>query len=57
MEGTPRGIDQDKLKAAIIALDPQNIVDIHDLHVWQIAAGKNTMSAHIKSKKPLKTLA
>jgi zinc transporter 2 len=57
MEGTPKNIDLEKLKNAIIALDPNAIIDIHDLHVWQIAAGKNTMSAHIKSKKPLKTLA
>jgi len=57
MEGTPPGVNIEKLENAIKALDPENIVDVHDVHVWQISAGKNTMSAHIRSKKPLKTLA
>jgi zinc transporter 2 len=57
MEGTPRGVDLDKLRNRIMSLDPDNIIDVHDIHVWQIAASKNTMSAHIKSRKPLKTLA
>ena len=57
MEGTPKNISLDKLTNEILALDPENIVDVHDLHVWVISQGKNTMSAHLKSKKPLKTLA
>ena len=57
MEGTPPGINLEKLTNDIINLDRENIVDVHDIHVWQIAAGKNTMSGHIKSRKPLKTLA
>ena len=54
MEGTPPGINLEKLTNDIINLDRENIVDVHDIHVWQIAAGKNTMSGHIKSRKPLK---
>lgn len=57
MEGTPKGISMKKLRNKIMSLDSENIVDVHDIHVWQIAASKNTMSAHITSKKPLKTLA
>jgi len=57
MEGTPFNFPLQKLKFDIINLDPESIIEVHDLHVWQLAAGKNTMSAHIISKKPLKTLA
>jgi zinc transporter 2 len=57
MEGTPKHINLEMLTDDIMKLDTENIVDVHDLHVWQIAQGKNTMSAHLKSKKPLKTLA
>ena len=34
-----------------------DIIDVHDLHIWEINVGKPSMSVHIKSKKPLKTLA
>lgn len=57
MEGTPAGVDLKKLTKKIMDLDPDNIIDVHDIHVWQIAQSRNTMSAHIQSKKPLKTLA
>ena len=57
MEGTPFNFPLDQLRGDILALDPDAIIEVHDLHVWQLAQGKNTMSAHIISKKPLKTLA
>lgn len=57
MEGTPKNISLEQLTNDILNLDPENIIDVHDLHVWQIAQGRNTMSAHLKSKKPMKTLA
>ena len=57
MEGTPKNISLEMLTNDILNLDPENIIDVHDLHVWQIAQGRNTMSAHLKSKKPMKTLA
>ena len=34
----------------------EDIIDIHDLHVWTITMNKLSMSVHIKSVKPLKTL-
>jgi zinc transporter 2 len=57
MEGTPKNISLEMLTNDILNLDKENIIDVHDLHVWQIAQGRNTMSAHLKSKKPMKTLA
>ena len=39
-----------------MTLNEADIVDVHDLHVWSLSAGKLSMSVHIISKKPLKTL-
>ena len=57
MEGTPKNIDIEELTKEIYELDPDSIIDVHDIHVWQISQGKNTMSGHVVSSKPLKTLA
>jgi len=57
MEGAPEEIDIVKLEADIWNLsDGADITDVHDLHVWSLSAGKLSMSVHIKSKKPLKSL-
>ena len=32
-------------------------LEVHDLHVWTISMGKLSMTVHITSLKPLKTLA
>jgi len=57
MEGAPETIDPVELEQDIFELGKEDIVDVHDLHVWQISQGKLSMSVHIKSRKPLKTLA
>ena len=57
MEGSPKSIDIEKLEDDLRNLsDGADIVDVHDLHVWSLSAGKMSMSVHIKSRKPLKTL-
>lgn len=57
MEGAPKSVDMEELQADLRDLsDGADIVDVHDLHVWALSAGKYSMSVHIKSKKPLKTL-
>ena len=38
MEGTPDSIDTTQLAKDISKLN--DIVDVHDLHVWQISQGK-----------------
>ena len=54
MEGVPQGLD---LKAFETGLESvKGVVDIHDLHVWSISAGKPAMSAHLTSSNPSKTL-
>ena len=57
MEGAPRTFDLDKLREDIVATGGEEVVDVHDLHVWTISQGKISLSVHIKSLKPLKTLA
>ena len=57
MEGAPKSFDLEDLRADIELAGGEDIIDIHDLHVWTISMGKLSMSVHIKSVKPLKTLA
>ena len=57
MEGAPESIDVVQLKDDIYNECGNDIVDVHDLHVWTISVGKVSMTGHIQSVKPLKTLA
>ena len=57
MEGTPKNIDVEALRADIEQECGSDIQDIHDLHVWTISLGNVAMTCHIMSVKPLKTLA
>ena len=57
MEGAPKSIDVDQLRDDIYAECGQDILNVHDLHVWTISVGKVSMTGHIQSVKPLKTLA
>ena len=56
MEGAPRTFDLEKLREDIVTTCGEDVIDVHDLHVWTITQGKVSMSVHIKSIKPLKTL-
>ena len=59
MEGTPGNLDVKALTKDIWDLNTEgheDIIDVHDLHVWAISVGKNAMTVHIKSHRPLKTL-
>jgi Co/Zn/Cd efflux system component len=37
--------------------DPKNICEMHDLHVWKLGGQKLSLSCHIRTHAPLKTLA
>jgi zinc transporter 2 len=54
MEGTPYQIELEKLEQDIT--DIVGVDELHDLHLWSISAGKYSMSCHIVSSQPLKTL-
>lgn len=45
MEGTPRNVDLDEVVGAIKNIN--GVVDIHDLHVWSITSGQNSLSGHV----------
>lgn len=57
MEGAPKQINIEELREDIRNECGNDIVDLHDLHVWTISVGKVSMTGHIQSLKPLKTLA
>jgi cobalt-zinc-cadmium efflux system protein len=45
MESAPRGIDVDEVRAAL--LDTPGVMQVHDLHVWTITSGLDSLSAHV----------
>src|SRR5947207_5509092 len=45
LEGTPRGIKLERVKAAIREIDGVN--DVHDLHVWNLGSETRALSCHI----------
>ena len=45
MEHAPRGIDPDRVRDVIMAVD--GVVEVHDLHVWTITSGLDSLSAHV----------
>jgi cobalt-zinc-cadmium efflux system protein len=45
MEGTPSGIDPDRVRDAMHAV--AGVRAVHDLHIWSITSGQVSLSAHI----------
>lgn len=45
LEAAPRGVDPDVLGRAVA--DVSDVVEVHDLHVWQITPGDTALSAHV----------
>ncbi|MDB4885525.1 MAG: Co/Zn/Cd efflux system component [Gemmatimonadetes bacterium] len=45
MEGTPSGIDPDRVRDAMHAVS--GVRAVHDLHIWSITSGQVSLSAHI----------
>ena len=45
LEATPSGLDAEEIGHAI-ATQP-GVVEVHDLHVWQITSGFPSLSAHV----------
>ena len=57
MEAAPERIDVDKLTNDLLESNPKDNIEVHDVHVWTIAPGKVSMTAHIVSLNSLKSLA
>ena len=45
LEGVPLGIDIQEVEKEI--LSQKGVVSLHDLHLWGITSGKNSLTAHI----------
>ncbi|MBS7808596.1 cation diffusion facilitator family transporter [Variovorax sp. PCZ-1] len=45
LEGTPEGLSLDDVSKAILAIP--GITSLHDLHVWVLTSGKNSMTVHV----------
>lgn len=45
LESVPRGIDLDEVRQHL--LDEDHVVDVHDLHITQIATGLPVLTAHV----------
>ena len=45
LEAAPRGIDVSAIDADLHRM--YSVVDIHDLHVWEVTSGFPTLSAHV----------
>jgi len=54
MEASPKEIDIKALTEELARV--VGVVDIHDVHIWCISVGKPSISLHILSKVPQKTL-
>ncbi len=45
LEGAPRGLELDAIHSRLRGI--AGVLDVHDLHVWSITTGKNTLTAHL----------
>jgi cobalt-zinc-cadmium efflux system protein len=45
MEAAPRGLDPRKIGETLAAQD--GVVEVHDLHVWEVTSGMPAISAHV----------
>ena len=45
LEGVPLGIALDEIEQALLAVP--GVRDIHDLHVWALTSGKNSLTVHV----------
>lgn len=54
MEATPSNVNYDAVEAAIKKVE--GVEDVHDLHIWCLTNGKNSLSAHITAHDPFRTL-
>jgi cobalt-zinc-cadmium efflux system protein len=46
LEGTPRGLSLEEVRAALLGL--QGVAEVHDLHVWCITTGLPALSGHVR---------
>ena len=45
LEGIPKGIELDDIEQALLAVP--GVAAVHDLHVWALTSGKNSLTVHL----------
>lgn len=45
MEGTPRTVDLGEIRASLLTID--GVRDVHDLHIWTITSGLDSLTCHL----------
>ncbi|MBU9724237.1 MULTISPECIES: cation diffusion facilitator family transporter [Bacillaceae] len=45
LEGTPKNINLDDVESALLKIE--GVVNVHELHVWTITSGLNSLTAHL----------
>lgn len=45
LEGVPEGIELDAIEQALLSVP--GVAALHDLHIWALSSGKNSLSAHL----------
>lgn len=45
LEGVPEGIDVEAVSAAMCSVP--GVTSVHDLHIWALTSGKNSLTAHV----------
>ena len=54
MEGSPLEFDVEDLKETLKSIE--GVKDVHDIHVWSLSIGKISMSCHLITEEPQKSL-
>ena len=54
MEGSPLEFDMEDLEKNLMSLE--GVIEVHDIHVWSLSIGKISMSCHLTTNEPQKSL-
>ncbi|MFC4099831.1 cation diffusion facilitator family transporter [Paenibacillus xanthanilyticus] len=46
MEGTPPAVDAEQVKSTLLTIE--GVQDVHDLHIWTITSGMDSLSCHLR---------
>lgn len=50
LEGVPDGLAPDEIRTALASVDP-DVVEVHHLHVWQLASGSRMATLHARLRE------
>ncbi len=54
MEGVPGHIEPEEIKTALKNIE--GVIDVHELHIWTVTQGFESLSAHLLVKDPQRTV-